>query len=430
MSTWSYRSQQPAEGAVRVLVGGCPAFVNAVYNALAGDVRFDIVSLATAPDDLRTKAGSFSPEAIVIEASIFSGPDELMGFLNSVSNMPVVCYVILPPDTPANIVSMFMSHKVVGGAWVGTVSFIELAQKIREDVEARRQTKVLDFAFGRWGRTQVIGTQIIGIWNDVGGKGGTTLASNLAYQASRHGISTLLIGLGAPDDLPLIMGLQRSPNILMYKAKPGPEGLRASIQKKDMLDVIAGFPDALSASEIALQQDFVTGLVEQAIYAGYALVVLDIPQQEIAPIAIPACNRIILVSKLTLADLYRTVEAYITITERLVGKHKLTPGNIRIVVNAISPDSFFTPEQWRSTAIQLLRGKPLPAMDFISYDPKVPRSQNEGQMPVMVSDEYRRQIEALLERLGIGVMVKEAKEVKAKQQRETVKVGPLTFKVK
>ncbi|MEM2265372.1 MAG: hypothetical protein QW687_00875 [Candidatus Hadarchaeales archaeon] len=425
MSVWSYQVQKPTEGAIRLLIGGNMAFVNAIYNALAGDARFDIASLATDPDDLRQKTQAFSPEAVVIEASIFHGPEQLIGYLNSLGTMSAACYVILPPEAPADAVQSIGSHKAVSGVWLGRVSFIELGQKIRDDVETMRNARLIQFSRPAWEQRRIVGTQILGIWNQVGGKGGTTIASNLAYYAAQEGIATLLIGLGGPDDLPLILGLSRFPNILMFKANPTPEGFRASIQKKDLLDVIGGFPDALSASEMAMNPDSIKELVDQAIYANYALIILDIPQQEIAPLALTVCNSLLIVAKPTLADTYRAAEAYITVTERLQGKHRIPVQNIRIVLNFTAPDSAVSPDEWRRMLFPLMRGKAIPAMSVISYDPKVPQAQNAGKMPVLVSDGFRKQIARLAEELNLGMLPKEEKTEKAR-----VKIGGITLKLR
>lgn len=426
MSGWSYQTQPPAEGAVRLLLAGQVGFTNALYNALAGDARFDIVSIATDPQDLQQKLATYAPEAVVIEVSIFPGPDELVAFLNAAGE--AVCYLVLPPDTPAETTQRLQAHRRVMGVWQGRVSFIELAQKVRDDVEATRQARLLQFGGAQaWGAQRIVGTRILTVWNQIGGKGGTTIASNLAYAAARNGVATLLVGLGAPDDLPLVMGLQRSPNILMFKNNPTPEGFRASIQKKELLDVIPGFPDAISAAEFAMMEDGLPALVDQAISAGYAFIVIDAPQQELAPLAIAICNQLLVVAKPTLADAYRTAEALRMVAEKIEGKFRLAPGAIRMALNSPFPDRALSPDEWRQAVVRLLGGRIVPPLSVVDYDPKVPAAQNEGKMPLLVADGFRRQIEQLLREMGLEAAERKSTGAEA-PHGEVTKIGPIKIR--
>lgn len=420
---WTYQAQSPAQGAVKVILAGSVAFTNAAYNALAGDARFDILTIATSNDDLRMKASSFSPEAIIIEVTIFPSPQDLTAFMNSTD---AICYLIFPPDVPHETVASFKQHRNCGGAWLGRVSFIEMAQKIRDDVEKLRSAILLRFGQEiAWGTTKITGTRILGVWNQCGGKGGTTIASNLAYAAARHNISTLLVGLGGPDDLPLILGLKRVPNILNFRANPGPDGFRASIQKKELLDVIAGFPDAISQAEFAMTENLFQDFIDQAIRAGYALIVLDIPQQEIAPSALTFINQLLLVARPTLADVYRTAEAYITVSKKLASKHKLPHSSIRIALNAVAPDGLMSVEDWRAAFASLVRSEgPVPMLSFVNYDKAVPEAQAKGHLPLLVSDRFRQSIIALLHELGLGL--EEGKPVEEKKKK--ISLGMFTVR--
>jgi len=54
------------------------------------------VTLATDPQDLQAKL-SYNPEAILLDAAIFSGPEPLVQFLTRVQG---AAYIVLPPGYP------------------------------------------------------------------------------------------------------------------------------------------------------------------------------------------------------------------------------------------------------------------------------------------------------------------------------------------
>src|SRR3989304_9884204 len=82
-----------------------------------------------------------------------------------------------------------------------------------------------------------------------GGVGKTPVASCLAYEAGRRGLQSLLIGLGAPDDLPLILGLEPEPNLGGWRHDPTLNGLKAMLQQVGDLDVIAGFRNVIEETQ-------------------------------------------------------------------------------------------------------------------------------------------------------------------------------------
>lgn len=146
-----------------------------------------------------------------------------------------------------------------------------------------------------------------------GGTGKSTIAGALAQAVARKQLKSLLIGLGSPDILPLILGLQPEPNITNSVANPSDDGLRASIQVLGDLHVIPGFPDIISEAHgdrPAEQKGSVGELVTSAAYSGYASIILDTPSAGIAPRAISAANTWLMVARPTIADAWGFVEAF------------------------------------------------------------------------------------------------------------------------
>jgi cellulose biosynthesis protein BcsQ len=281
----------------------------------------------------------------------------------------------------------------------------------------------------RPGRT-VTGLRIIAVWNQAGGVGKTTVATNLAYEASRRGLRSLLIGLSAPDDLPLIMGLEPEPNISGWQANPTQEGLKVLIQKVGDLDVIAGFRNVIDEARAMnvkpTEPHSIPNLAMVAAYSGYATIAMDTPPSTTAPAAIMGANTLLLVSRPTAAGAQRTVEAYRTVVKRLAGEHRISPSNIMVVLN-MATGGDYSPDEWHQMLAGALKkaglGAP-PIAGVIPEDPAIRVAQNQGKVAMQVSDSLARGIHKLANTLfGAG-----AEE--AEKKGRGLKIGGISFKIK
>jgi arsenite/tail-anchored protein-transporting ATPase len=238
-----------------------------------------------------------------------------------------------------------------------------------------------------------VGMRILAVWNQAGGVGKTTVATNLAYEAARRGLPALLVGLGAPDDLPLILGLRPEPNLVTWRSSPTPEGFKMALQKVDTLDVLAGFPDVLSeAAAIDTPPEAASSiqrLVLTAAYAGYAVIVLDAPPTALAASAIAAANSLVLVARPSLEGVMRTVHAYRTVVERLAGEHRISPGAVFVALNRLGPGRM-QPDEWHRLASSMLGGAFPPVIAQIPDDSQVGELQDRRRLPLMACESFTR----------------------------------------
>jgi len=390
-------SLQQAAEAVTILLAGPMPRVNAWYTALAADARARVTSFATDPQDLSFKITS-APEALLIDASIYTGPKDMVDLL---TRFPGAAYVLLPAEANSEAMDIIAKIPSVKGVYRGDVNLVELSGKLFGDALARRanfQPGMQGLWKPRSDGYSPVGMRIIAVWNQSGGVGKTTIATNLAYESARRGLPTLLIGLGAPDDLPLILGLKPEPNIVSWRSNPSQQGLKEALQKLDTLDVLAGFPDVLSEAVAfntpADSPNSVQALILTAAYAGYAVIVVDAPPTVLAASAISAANTLVLVARPSLEGVMRTVTAYRTVVERLAGEHRISPHGVFVVLNRITPNRM-TSEEWHKAASGLL-GQPFPPIIAqIVDDKEVGELQDRKRIPLMVSESLTRGIQPL-----------------------------------
>ena len=436
---WNNQPQQSGGSApVSVLLAHRDMSVTtAWYQALQVDTRFRVTSMANTQQDLIAKLAS-SPEVILLDGAMFDSPASLTKALTSITG---AVYLIVPGGNGVeNLIEQFKAIPCVKSVSVGDVNIADFTTRAYENALALRRTIPAVSSGGVWNSGgqrggSLGGLRIVTIWSRSGGTGRTTIAIALAQAAARRGMKTLLVGLGSPDTMPLQLGLHPEPNIVSWMANPTDEGLRTSIQASGELHVLVGFPDIISESQGERAGDApgsVNQLVTSAAYGGYSAIFLDTPSAGgVVPRALSAANTWLMVARPTVSDVWNSVEAFRTVTQKLAGQHRITPGNIFVVLNQRT-NGMLTADQWHSAAdaacrkLNLNVGFP-PVMATIPFAAEVPLAQDNGRSALDASDEVARPIHRLAETLFNG-MPMASSSGSAKEERTAFQWGPLKIK--
>ena len=406
------------------------------YQSLQVDTRFRVTSMANTHQDFRAKLAS-SPEIILLDATVFDGPDQLTEALTSVSG---AVYLIVPGGVNTELIEQFKSIQSVKSVSVGDVNIADFMTRAYADALALRRT-VSAISPTAWsggsqrGGSGAGGLRIVTVWSRSGGTGRTTIAISLAQAVARRGLKTLLIGLGAPDVIPLQLGLRPEPNSVSWISNPNDESLRSSIQSVGELHVLAGFPDILSESQgdrPAEANGSINELVTSAAYGGYSAIILDTPSAGgVTPRALSAANTWLMVARPTVSDVWMSAESFRTVTQKIAGQHRITPGNIFVVLNQRA-NGMLTADQWHGAADAACRKMNLnvgfpPVMATIPHSIDVSLAQDSGRSALDASDDFARPIHRLSEMLFGGVVVPVGQTVK---EDGIFRLGPLKIRTK
>lgn len=384
------------EAPVRVLIAAPGNVAPALNAAVAGDRRFRVVGVATSPDDMKAKL-TLKPETVIVDATVFPGPE---AFIQTMAAYEGDCFVLLPQGVPEDAVGALRNVGCVREVYVHPVDVVRLAGTAYEAAVARRRTQGVEAdAFERYrtGGARVAGWRAIAVWSPQGGVGKSTIAAALALEAASRNVPTLLVGLGAPDPVPLALGLKPEPNIGTWRANPSAEGLKAAVQRLDDLDVLAGFPDPLVLAGYApgaLEgKDSLPALVNAAAYAGYSIVVLDVSAQELAAAALAAANTLVLVVQPTLQGLLHAREAVRLVNDVMAGQHSIARESMYMVVNRYR-QSTLTPREVVQNGGELRPDFPTLAA-AIPDDPAIEEALNARKPAYFHSDALRKGVKTL-----------------------------------
>ena len=416
---------------VSILLAGTSTRLMPWINLMMADGRFRVISMATDAGDLRSKL-SANPEALLLEGSLLGNYTALTELL---TGLQCATYVVTPAEGGLELLQKVREIPSVKNAYIADVNLPEVAGRIYGDCLALRQSKSTSLQ-GTWstgnnsGGVGPVALRIITVWNQMGGVGKTTISTNLAYESARRGFPTLLIGLGAPDDMPLVAGIKPEPNITQWWNNPTPEGIKLSIQKLDTLDVLAGFPDVLSEAQVMSappeSPNSIARLVTTAAhYAGYAVIIIDAPPSALAASAISVSNTLVLVARPSLEGVMRTVEAYRTVVERLPGEHRIAPDRVLVVLNRIG--GRLAADEWHRAASQQA-GKPFPPIIAqIPDNPAVGTAQDSRRLPLLSVEEFGRSLKPLADALLHQSGPQNAAAQQAKGR--ALNLGPIKIKV-
>jgi arsenite/tail-anchored protein-transporting ATPase len=205
------------------------------------------------------------------------------------------------------------------------------------------------------------------------------------------------VGLGAPDPLPLSLGLRPEPNLARWRTTPTAAGLKESVQALEGLDLLAGFPSPLELAAYAPHaldgEQSLSHLAAVAAHAGYAVVVFDVSAPEVAPAALAAANTLLLVGLATLPGILSIVEGVRLATESLEPRHRLPATAIHLALNRVRAATF-SPEEVVQNGSRLLKGFP-PLAASVRDDPAVDESLNLRRPAYYHSDSLRQGVRVL-----------------------------------
>lgn len=408
---WNVPDSLGGEPPIVTLLAGQISKTTAWYQTLAVDARFRVASMANSPEDFHAKLVS-SPEVIFLDASIFPGPGPLQQALTGISG---AVYLIVPPSVEDEMIEQFKAILCVKSIYRGDSNLQDWVPRAYNDAMTLRRQAPPVFTAGAKGvngrnptAQAVAGLRVITVWSRSGGAGRTTLAAALAQAATRKGLKSLLIGLDAPDVLPLHLGLKPEPNILSWFGNPTDAGFKAGLQKSGELEVLAGFPDLISEAQMggrtSDQKGNIPELATSAAYGGYAAIFLDTPVSgSSTPAAISASNTWIMVCRATLADAWSAVEAFRTVTQQAAGQHRIAPGNVFVILNQ-RVNGQLTADEWHRAADSACRKAGLslgfpPVAAVIPFIPDLSAAQDAGRPVLEASDEFARPVHRLADGL-------------------------------
>ncbi len=386
---------------VQLIVAAPAAAMGALHQAFAGDARFQIIATATSEDDLAAKL-HLGPEALMLDATVFQGPDTMA---NMLAGFQGVAYVVLPDGVPMEAVEAVQNiPSVKQVVFYSQANFPLMAGQLYDAVIAIRKVAISAhggnpaFAMFQRSAVRMAGFRAISVWNPKGGVGKSTVAIALAMEAANRNLPTLLAGLGGPDPNPLILGLKSEPNFNNWRMNPTPEGLKTSIQKLDILDVLAGFPDPVSLQSYAAETgvnepESLVGFMHAATLAGYAVVVLDVSAQELAPMAIAASNTLILVSSPNMDGVLGTIEGVRVVNDVLAGQHSIGKGAMHLVVNRYR-NATYTPKEVLQMGMNMRQDFP-PLLAAIPDDPAIEEAINNRRPAYQYSEPLRQAVQRM-----------------------------------
>lgn len=403
MAGWNTENNEALDNneAVVMLLAGPPSRVNAWFTSLQMDSRFRVNTFSTDPQDLENKMG-YNPEVILLDATIFSGPENLIHFLTKTSS---AVYVILPTEAGDDLRKSLTELPSVKTVYINDINLSRSAGKIYAEVTALRNQAPALASMGKGYRTERIagGLRVITVWSRTGGSGKSTVATALALEAAQRGIKTLLVGLGVPDiSLPTFLDLKTTPNLFGWLANPTFEGgIRPNVQSIGKLDVLVGLQDGIKEKELIKSPEdpaSINQLVINATFGGYSIVILDTPVSGAYFNAISASNTMVMVTTPMLDQAVVSAEAYRMAFKRMRDQHRIGVGNIFIVLNRFR-SGLLSSNEWHEAADAYTEtmgiGHFPPVAEVIPEVPEVALAANAGRSVLTAGDEFSGPIHRL-----------------------------------
>ncbi len=417
----------PAQPPVRLLIVAQAARAQAIYTAFAADARYAVQAIATSAADAKAKL-ALEPEAVLAEVVAVNGPGE---FSDVFAAYRAAVWALCPPNLSPQLAETVRRVPCVTQVIDGEPNLAALAGEISAAVLARRPSQGLaadGFAPLRGG-TAMIGWRAIAVWSPQGGVGKSTVALALALEATARRLPALLVGLGAPDGIPLILdGISPEPNILNWRANPTVDGLKAAVQvhRRTGQHILVGFRDpvGVGAFDSHASPAGLTNLAYTAAQAGYGILVLDVSTQELAPAALSAANTLVMVGRADLPGIRAILEGVHLVKDVMAGQHAIPDGAIHLVLNRVR-DTTLRPDEVVAFGKRERRDFP-PLGAYVADDPNVETALNQMQAAYYVSDSLRRAAKTLGDLLFPAALTA---QLAPAEPAKVVKVGPLRVRL-
>jgi len=431
MATWNNENNndnQFNEESVVMLLAGPPSRVNTWFSALQMDSRFRVNTFSTDPKDLENKL-NYNPEAILMDAAIFSGPEAMTNFITKTS---CAVYVLLPREADDKVRKAVKELPSVRGVYLDDMNVSQESSRIYAEVKAlRNQAPVLSNP-GKGYRTERIagGLRVITVWSRSGGVGKSTIAAALALESAQRGIKTLLVGLSVPDiSLPTFLNLKTTPNLFGWLTNPSfAGGIKPNVQTKGNLDVLVGLQDGIKEKELSKPPEdpsSINQLVINATFGGYSIVILDTPVSGAYFNAISASNTMIMVSTPMLDQAVVAAEAYRMAFKRMRDYHRIGSGNVYVVLNR-SKQGLLSSNEWHEAADAYTQtmgiGHFPPVAEMIPEVPEVALNANSGRSVLNAGEDFVAPIHRL------GDMLYGGGGPKSNDDNKVFKFGPIRIR--
>ncbi len=377
---------------VSILVAAPPSQIGPLTAIFRSDARFNLAATATSAEDVRAKL-AVRPSVVLADAQTFTGLEELAAVLGAYEGS---LFIILPEHTGPSVIEAVKQIPATRSVTTGDPNLPELAGNIYAAMQAGRQlgTNGTTYGLGQNGpRSAMVGWRCIAVWSLQGGTGRSTIATALALEAAERRLPTLLVGLGAPDVIPLRLGFEGpDPNLTRWTAAPTSEQLKVSVRQFDVLDVLAGFPDQSSLDDyvpVALNaQQGLPALASAAAHAGYAVVVLDVSAPEMAAPAISAANTLLLTSFPTPDGILAVGEANRMVSQFMGNQHSIPLDGIHLVLNRVR-DTMLAPDEFMRSMGRMATSTP-PLAAAIPDDPRIDSARTQFRPAYNFSEPLRQ----------------------------------------
>lgn len=420
-------SWTPSSPPISLLLAAPAQQAQALYQAASGDARFHVLALATSPEEVTAKLDA-APQTLVLDGLLFPGPEEIA---DALAGYDGVCVVTLPPSVDPEAVEKVRRLTCVADV-LEAADWPTLAAALTQALTGRATTPSPSQPWPNGRGATSAGWRAVAVWSLQGGAGTSTLAAALALEAASRRLPTLLVGLAAPDPLPLSLDLKPEPNLAAWCREPTVTGLKASVQPVNGLDLLAGFPSPLELANYlpdALEgASSLAQLTSVAAQAGYAAVILDASAPELAPAALAACNSVVLVSLATLPGILGVVEALRLLRETLAGRRRIPDAAVHLVLNRVRASSL-APEEVVRNGRALDKGFPN-LVQVVRDDPAVEESLNLRRPAYYHADSLRQSVRALADDLFAPPAITDAqRQGRVGQPGRVYTLGPIRVRV-